>query len=139
MPNMAGYRRQHAEIGEVLGAISGKLDPARLSDGEALAICADIGKLVGMLSVHLESEDESLYPELRASSSVAASQAAERFQSEMDGLKAEVEMFFLKWGSPDAVSGDPGGFVDESRSFCESLTERIEREDAELYALAEQL
>lgn len=137
MPNMVTYHRQHTEIGEIIGAISGKLDPAQLSNGGAVSICADINKLVGIFSVHTASEDDILYPEMKASP--AASAVAEQFQSEMDGLISEIEMYFLKWGSPAAVSGNPGDFVNESKSLCSSLSQRIEREDAELYPLAESL
>lgn len=94
MLNMATYQRRHSEIGEVLSAISGKLDPRQISDGAALEVCANVSRLVGMLSVHFESEDENLYPELLASGQPGALETVERFQDETGDLKSDVEMFF---------------------------------------------
>lgn len=136
MLNMATYQRRHSEIGEVLSAISGKLDPRQISDGDALEVCANVSRLVGMLSVHFESEDENLYPELLASGQPGALETAERFQGETGDLKSDVEMFFLKWSSPVAVKEQPADFVNEGKSIVESLVGRIQRESAELYPLA---
>ncbi len=136
MLNLATYQRRNAEIGEVLGAISGKLDPQQISDGAALEICANVSRLVGMLSVHFESEEETLYPELLASGQPGASETVDRFQGETGDLKSNIEMFFLKWSSPISVKEQPVDFVDEGKSIVESLTSHIQRESTELYPLA---
>lgn len=137
MLNMNTYHRQHAEIGEVLSALSGKLDTNKLSNGGALEVCADVSRLVGMLSVHLASEDERLYPELAASPDPAVSDAAERFQSEIGGLKTDVEMYFLKWVSPQAVIENPEDFITDSQTVLGAVSDRIDRENDELYPLVE--
>lgn len=139
MLNMDTYQRRNAEIGEVLGAISGKLDPQQISDGAALEICANVSRLVGMLSVHFESEKETLYPELLASGQPGASETVDRFQGETGDLKSSIEMFFLKWSSPISVKEQPVDFVAEGKSIVESLTSHIQRESTELYPLAENI
>jgi hemerythrin-like domain-containing protein len=136
MLNMTNYQRRHSEIGEVLSAISGKLDPQQIADGGALELCADVSRLVGMISVHFESEDESLYPKLLASGQPGVTETVKKFQNETGGLKSDVEMFFLKWSSPIAITEKVGEFVDEGKSIVEALTRRIQRESTELYPLA---
>lgn len=136
MLNMTTYQRRHFEIEEVLSAISAKLDPQKIANGGAVELCADVSRLVGMISVHFESEDENLYPELLASGQPGAPETVEKFQSQTCSLKSDVEMFFLKWGSPIAVTEKASEFVDEGKSIVETLASHIQRESAELYPLA---
>jgi hypothetical protein len=136
MLNITAYQRRHSEIGEVLSAISGKLDPQKIANGGAVELCADVSRLVGMISVHFESEDENLYPELLASGQPGTSETIAKFQGETGNLKSDVEMFFLKWSSPIAITEKAGEFVDDGKSIVEMLTSRIQRESTELYPLA---
>jgi hypothetical protein len=139
MPNTEQYRARHAELSEVVSAISERLDPQSLDNGGATDVCMLMGRLVGILSVHMSAVDDVLSPAMIGSSDREAADAAERFRAETASLKSSIENYFLDWGSPATVMNDPQGFRSETESIFTALGNRIACESAELYPLAERI
>jgi hypothetical protein len=136
MPDTEQYRARHAELSEVVSAISEKLDTRSLDNGGAADVCMLMSRLAGIASVHLASVDDVLSPAMIGSSDREVADTAERFRAEAVGLKSNIESFFLEWNSPDTVMSDPQGFKSESENLFAALGDRIARESAELFPLA---
>lgn len=132
------FQQQHSEMAEIVTAISGRLDTATLAN-EAREVVSLLAQLGGKLKMHLAAEDKSLYPAMFSSSNSEASQAAKKFMDEMGGLKGAFDQYSSKWRSYVAVQNDPAGFATETKSIFAALKDRVQREDKELYPLADKI
>lgn len=92
--------------------------------------------LMACLSTHLIMEDQGLYPFLQRAQEESTRETARRFQEEMGGIGGVVKAYADKW-SDDAMCASPDEFVCETRGLIEALGARIERENKELYPLAD--
>jgi hypothetical protein len=132
------YRLQHLELRAAVVALGAALD--RLSSTTAPAPGATrtlLSRLAGKLTVHLQMEDRSLYPELLRSRSAAVRETALRFQEEMGSIGARASLLFRKWLAEGAIDSAPREFAAEARPVLHALIERIGAEDAELFPLAD--
>lgn len=133
------YRKQHAELIEVVQAIAGKLDESSLANGGAAETTELLNQLAGKLLVHLAAEDYGLYPKMIESSDSEAASTAKKFQDEMGDLKGAFQEYYSAWNKPVAIQGDPAGFIEQSKGVFEALGARIEKENTILYPLADRM
>jgi hemerythrin-like domain-containing protein len=135
-PFMTLFRKQHADIVEMVKQIEPHLDAEKLavSATEARHLLAI---LFGKLSVHLAMEDNSLYPSLEKHQVPRVRDTARKFREEMSGVKPAVEAFSRKWQVFD-IRANPTGFCTETKHLFAVLADRIKRENTELYPLAEE-
>lgn len=117
------------EIGNLAGALNCARDAERL-----FPLLRQLGTI---LTAHLVAEDRILYPEMLASNDRRTAALASRFCEEMGGLTRNYACFSARWTSPDSLAADPDGFWREWAALCGALTFRIQRENAELYPLAD--
>jgi iron-sulfur cluster repair protein YtfE (RIC family) len=126
------FKKQHAEIlavaKEVTQELAGKADPA--------ALRKMLSNLAGKLNFHLAMEDQALYPRLMERKDTEANAVATRFMNEMGGLGQAFTAYNSKW-QVSAITADPAGFANETRAVFAALTQRIARENRELYPLAD--
>ncbi len=109
------------------------------SDAEVLAhgkeISATISQLSGILSVHLAAEDKYLYPALQKDPAAHIQQLAAKFSREMgtlaDVYKAYRDSFMLT----SQIEADPALFLQETARVLQALSNRLQKEDKELYPL----
>jgi hemerythrin-like domain-containing protein len=127
------YRKQHAELVEIVRTIEPLLDPARLA-GAAVEARSLISKLLGKLSIHLAMEDQSLYPRLVQHADKSVRETAKRFATEMGGVKPAVESFGRKWTEAE-LRANPTAFCEEAKKLFVVLADRIKRENTQLYPL----
>ena len=92
--------------------------------------------LAATLIAHLKSEDWALYPELFRHPDAAVAATARRFSDEMGGLASAFAVYSNRWTTM-TIQSNWTGFCSESREIIDALTKRIEREEADLYPLAE--
>lgn len=90
-----------------------------------------------VLTTHLMSEDRLLYPELAASGDRRTAATARRFCEEMGGLASVYAKFAARWRSAEELLADPAGFARDWSTLRGALTFRIQRENAEIYPLAD--
>jgi len=133
------YRKQHAELVEIVQAIAEKLDETSLGNGGAAETNELLTRLAGKLLVHLAAEDYGLYPKMIDSSDREASSTAKSFQDEMGGLKEAFQGYYTKWNGAGKIQGDPGAFISETPGVFEALGARVEKENTILYPLADRL
>ena len=87
---------------------------------------------------HLKCEDWALYPRLRASGVADLVRLTRAFELEMGDLADEFVAYDAKW-TADRVATDRAGFCRETKIIFDLLQLRIEREEHELYPLADRL
>ena len=131
-------RQQHTAILDVVAEFRGLLDPDKVVDNIPDIMGVMIG-LSGKLKAHLTKENNELYPELLACGDPKLAETAGRFQSEMGSLSAAFETYMETWRSIMAIEDDPDGFIKVSEEILDALNDRINRENRELYTLADRL
>lgn len=83
---------------------------------------------------HLKTEDWVLYPQLMHSPDPAIARMARAFSSEMGGIAKAFVAYAERWGSL-AIERNWGDYRRETADILGALTQRITREDRELYPL----
>lgn len=136
MAYTANLRRQHEAILSLAAELVATLDSLDTQSGAASASMR-LARLTGVLQIHLAAEDRALYPRMKASADRAAADTASRFMNEMGGLGEVYSDFESRWRSSSAILADPDQFRSEAGAVLTALGNRIERENAELYPLAD--
>lgn len=136
MSYTANLRRQHDAILDLIAEITG-LQAALETREHATAVARRLAKLTGVVQVHLAAEDKALYPRMMASSNSEAAEVAGRFTAEMGGLAKAYLEFESRWRSASDILDNAASFRKESQAVFAVLAKRIERENIELYPLAD--
>jgi len=126
------FRAQHDDILGVAGEITAQLK----AKADAAALRKLLSNLAGKVNFHLAMEDEALYPRLMTGGSAAVKTKAGKFKDEMGGLGRVFTDYNNKWQT-SAIRADFDGFANETRKVFGALAKRIERENNELYPLAD--
>lgn len=100
-------------------------------------ILMQLNQLYGILRVHFAQEDVQLYPLLTASADPVVARTAQRYVDEMGGLALELECFARHWSCSASITGSFEEFREAAHELMLRLAVRIEREDQQLYPLAE--
>lgn len=131
--DLTGLKRQHENILALVEKIK------RLQGGDpaqkALEISLSLGELSGIISFHLNSEDNYLYPGLLRHPSPRVQETAHLFMDEMGDLAGKFTGFKRKYLAAGMIKADPPGFTRESEAVFTALKERILREEGQLYPL----
>lgn len=129
------FRKQHAEFIEIVRRIESMLDPQKLAAaaGEARGL---LSTLLGKLSLHLAMEDNALYPRLEKHGDANVREVAKKFMSEMSGVKLTLEGFGRTWTESE-IRANATAFCAETKRIFAVLSDRIRRENTELYPLAD--
>ena len=136
MSNLAELRREHAELVEMVSDLSAII--ARPAPPPQTDLFEIRRKLTANLIAHLKAEDWVLYPRLLNSSDPEIARVARAFCEEMGGLANAYSVYAEQWGA-NAIHDDWAGYCGATRGIIEALTNRIMRENRELYPLAERL
>lgn len=137
MARTDSLREQHKKALEIVSAIQADLNPTKLAQ-DAQAISANLSKLSGTIGVHLAMEDKSLYPAMMGSANAEVKKAADKFSKEMGNIGAVFGAYTKKWNA-GTIKSDPNAFITETKQIISVLGDRIKREEAELYPLADKL
>lgn len=126
------FRTQHDEIlraaAEIMQELKGQPDVG--------AVRKMLSSLAGKVNFHLAMEDQALYPRLMEQGDASVKARATKFKDEMGGLGRVFTDYNAKW-QLSAIKSDLAGFGNETRKVFGALAKRIERENAELYPLAD--
>lgn len=96
------------------------------------------GMLRDTLLRHLKCEDWILYPRLKASGNAEVVTLASEFVHEMGHIAQDFAAYDAKW-TAERIADDCPGFCSETKVVLDVLAMRIERENCDLYPVAEQL
>ncbi|WP_447765055.1 hemerythrin domain-containing protein [Sphingopyxis panaciterrae] len=101
-------------------------------------LAAARGLLRDTLVRHLKCEDWALYPRLKASGDPALVRITREFELEMGDLAADFVAYDDKW-TAERIEAEWPDFCRETMIMFDVLAVRVEREESELYPLAENL
>ena len=135
--NIDTFKQQHVDL---FRAITALRELAQLGVKEhAEGILQLMVSISTAIKLHLAAEDRVLYPALTDSSDPVTAQTGRRFQQEMGGLAAAYGVFARPWNRVGKIAGNPQGFKDGANIVFKALHERVQRENRELYPLAERV
>jgi len=130
------FRTQHESISLIASEVMNRLEKESTpeKDSETLLM---IGELIGKLKSHLSFEDQFLYPALQKSKNPVLQKMAADFQDQMGGLSNQVQEYWKRWNMPGAVAKEAVAFAEATKGLITVLSRRIDRENNELYELAD--
>lgn len=100
---------------------------------------AALRRLRRVLLSHLEHEDTALYPLLESAPNAVLSRKAARYREHMGGIANVFADFCTEWTAPGAIAARPDVFLDRWLALRGALHMRMDSEDEDLYAMAEQV
>lgn len=132
MYNLRGLREEHAQLIRIADRLSKVV--ARNAPPPRTELFALRHELISAVIRHLKAEDWVLYPRLFVSIDSRVAQTARSFSEEMGGLAKEFTAYAQYWGS-FAIEDDWAGYRLDTNRIIGDLTQRITRENTDLYPL----
>jgi hypothetical protein len=133
---MKRLRAEHAALASLSHILLGMvLKPCPPRPTELVSVR---GLLRDMLLRHLKCEDWALYPRLKATGDPELVRLTREFEMEMGDLAADFAAYDARWTAEAVEAGWPD-FCRETTIMLDVLAMRIEREECDLYPLAENL
>jgi hypothetical protein len=126
------FRVQHNDI----LAIAQEMGETLKTNPEPALLRKQLSNLAGKLNFHLAMEDQALYPRLMQHKDSQARVLATKFMREMGGLGDTFSAYNAKW-QISAIRSSPAQFAAETQQVFAALSQRIARENKELYPLAD--
>ncbi len=136
MVHLGRLRIEHCEILRIVERLRYLIGQS--SPPPQLHLFALRHELSSTLISHLMTEDWLLLPTLLASPEQHIAATARAFIDEMGGLGIAYRAHCEQWNA-DAITADWAGYCIESGALLDTLTNRIAREDSDLYPLLEEL
>ncbi len=137
MARTDNLRKQHDQLIALTQEISRNLTLSEVST-KTINITMLLSKLTGLLQVHASSEDKYLYPGLLKATDTKVKTITKRFLDEMGGIDKAVSEHNTKW-TIQIIKEKPNEFIKETKQLLATLGVRINKENAELYPLADTL
>jgi iron-sulfur cluster repair protein YtfE (RIC family) len=131
-------RRQHDELMAMAKELAALLDPQslRVNGKPARDLLSRLG---GTLKVHLAQEDKLLYPKLQNCGKKDVAALAARYVKEMGTLGQAFLEYSQRWNTAAAIQAGADAFAADSKKVLEALGRRVQRENDELYPMADGL
>ncbi|HEY8322240.1 MAG TPA: hemerythrin domain-containing protein [Candidatus Baltobacteraceae bacterium] len=123
------FRNQHTIIRARLADVIERAD-----EGAAHGLSVLFERLALALRSHLLMEDNVVYPAMIASRDQGLRDRAARLQQAGRDQSGRFESLYEKWGGRAFTDADVPAFARDLRALAASLNERMDAEDAELYA-----
>ncbi|NMA68258.1 MAG: hemerythrin domain-containing protein [Desulfitobacterium sp.] len=127
-------KSQHLTIRELLSELEKELRTGNIEE-KAFDISLKISKLSGVLTLHLRSEDNYLYPNLKDAKEPQVRETAAKLYKEMGDLAEEFNQYKSTYMSATKIKANPQEFHQVSLKIIQSLKQRLDLEDRKLYVL----
>lgn len=131
-------REQHEDLSALVLGLQAFLKSDLVVEN-AEVIRKNLSTLAGKLKVHLAMEDKVLYPELLNHVDSQVSSLAQKYFTEHGGIKESFSEYSRKWAGATTIRNQPEDFIKETTALFSVLKRRIERENGELYKIADAL
>jgi len=105
----------------------------------ATLIARSISRLAGTLKVHLSNEDRYLYPTMLENGDTTLKGKASEYQKEMGNLSQEFMIFKDKYNTSSKLITNRSSAKKEITDVFNKIEVRMQKEDNELYPLAEKV
>jgi hemerythrin-like domain-containing protein len=133
--NIDKFQQDHANVMAAVAELRRLVQGGISSNADTIA--KTIVSMSASIKLHLATEDKVLYPALIGSGDKVVSGLAIAFQSDMGAIATAYGEFSRRWNLGSKVAADPEGFRSEADRIFKALHRRIQRENQELYPLAE--
>jgi len=130
------FRRQHDELLQLALEIDAALK-APAFPGNVRDVRRMMARLKGKLVVHSSMENEALYPRLLQHPDPAIRAISQELFEELGGIYETFAAHHLKWSSVELIEADPSAYLRHTQEIFSRLKLRMERENNELYPLAD--
>jgi hypothetical protein len=134
MINFSALKRQHEEIGDIIGSIKNSIYKNQL-EAEANEVALLVSSLAGKLKIHLNAEDLYMYPDLLKSQSGDIRLIAKEYIDEMGHISEAFTAYKNRFNTRSKITADIEAFKSETKKVFAVLEERISKEEASLYSL----
>jgi len=127
-------KNQHLTIRELLGELEKELRTGNIEE-KAFDLSLKISKLSGVLTLHLRSEDNYLYPNLKDAKEPQVRETAAKLYKEMGDLAEEFGKYKSTYMSATKIKANPNEFRQTTLKIIQALKQRLDLEDRKLYVL----
>jgi hypothetical protein len=136
MSSLAQLRNEHAELVKIVGELQALVN--RDTPPPSVELFNVRRKLSSVLIAHLKAEDWVLYPPLLTCDDPNIAATAKQFVDEMGGLAQAYSVFNERWDAL-SIESNWAGYREHAGGIIEALTNRIIRENRDLYPLLEKV
>ncbi|MET0595634.1 MAG: hemerythrin domain-containing protein [Polyangiaceae bacterium] len=130
------FRSQHDELYKLALEIDAALSSAEYP-GNAREVRRMMARLKGKLVVHSTMENDALYPRLLQHPDPVVRGRARAMFDDLGHIYEAVGDHHGAWSSVERIQQDPRRYADHTREIFAKLHRRMERENDELYPLAD--
>lgn len=134
MVNVDTLKRQHEDVVDIVAGITGLIKKDNIEQ-DAFDIANKISMLAGKLKIHLNTEDEYMYPSLLNSENTDLRSMAKQYIDEMGEIGKVFVAYKESYNTKTKILKDKDGFKKATEDIVKLLTERIEKENSKLYPL----
>lgn len=132
--DILNLKRQHNEVMNLANYILNSITDSTIEQ-DLDQIVKNINTITGKLKIHLLNEDKYLYPYLLNSSEAKLNTFGNKYNEEMKEVSKAYEDYKEKYNTVNKVKQNITGFKEDTRKVFEVLSNRIDREEKELYPL----
>lgn len=132
--DVTNLRRQHNEIVSLTNFILDNIVKNTI-DQNINEIAQSINTISGKLKIHLLNEDKYLYPYLLNSSDTALNTFGKKYNEEMLEVTKVYEGYKSKYNTATKIKQNIVGFKEDTKQIFGVLSNRVDREERELYQL----
>lgn len=132
--DITNLKRQHREVIDLADYI---LDNVKNNtvDKNIDQVVKSINIISGKLKIHLLNEDKHLYPYLLNSSDAALNMFGKKYSEEMKEVSKGYEDYKSIYNTSSKIKQNIGEFKEDTKRIFGALSNRVEREENELYPL----
>ncbi|EMN00834.1 hypothetical protein LEP1GSC021_3426 [Leptospira noguchii str. 1993005606] len=131
--NIEFYKVQYAEIQKLLNDIEKRLLGEISEDMDELL--HELASFSARLKLHLNLEENWIYPEIKNLQLENNLSIAESFKSRTIDLKNSFKIYYFNWLLPSSILKNESQFREETEKLIFSLRDRIRKEESEVYIL----
>lgn len=118
-------KNQHLTIRELLGELEKELHTGNIEE-KAFELSLKISKLSGVLTLHLRSEDNYLYPNLKDAKELQIRETAAKLYKEMGDLAEEFSKYKSTYMSATKIKANPNEFRQTTLKIIQALKQRLD-------------
>ncbi|MDF2891831.1 MAG: Hemerythrin cation binding domain protein [Clostridia bacterium] len=131
-------RKQHEESIRLIKEISTYLNEGSLEEN-AQHVRMLLSTFIGKASVHRAAEDSTLYPKLLNHESQELRLLAKKYYDGFVNTKDVLSNYSTKWSAATKIKNNPREFIVDTKGIFTKILDRIDKENNELFALADRL
>ncbi|EMN47297.1 hypothetical protein LEP1GSC088_4624 [Leptospira interrogans str. L1207] len=131
--NIEFYKIQYAEIQKLLNDIEKRLLGEISEDMDELL--HELASFSARLKLHLNLEENWIYPEIKNLQLENNLSLAESFKSRTVDLKNSFKNYYFNWLLPSSILRNESQFREKTEKLIFNLRNRIRKEESEIYVL----